>query len=169
MYMDWIGIFLNALRVVPAWDVLVVFVFLVSGFFYGIFFGRARMLALTASIYIGIAFLSAFANISVPFPGISSFGLRAGIFIVSLSLAHIILYMSLLRGRRWTQEKWWQMFVLSFLSMGLIASTLARLLPAYTQTMFTDITKTAFLSDAAYGIWLVLPLMAMLLASKKVE
>ncbi len=155
--------------IIPAWDVLLVFVFMVSGFFYGIFFGRARMLALTASIYIGIAFLSAFTASSLPFLDNSSPAIKASIFIISLVLAHIILYISLLRGRRWTQEKWWQMFVLSFLSMGLIASTLARLLPAHMQTMFTDITKTAFLSDAAYGIWLILPLMAMLLASRKVE
>lgn len=154
---------------VPTWDVLLIFFFLASGFFYGLFFGRARLLALVVGVYVGIAFREAISFFDITKDSDTISVIQISTFIVSACAAYGIVYSSFLRGRRLGDERWWQIFLLSFLMMGLVASAVVRLLPADTQTLFTDTIRQIFISNEAYTIWLALPLLAVLFASRRVE
>ena len=155
---------------IPTWDVLLIFFFLASGFFYGLLFGRSRMLAFTVSIYIGIACAS------LPLDALQSQLQNdarelffVGVFIVCTFVSHFVLHASLLQNRRLGNERWWQVFILSFLSLGLVASVIGRLLPSSYHDLFTETTQFFFFSDTAYSTWFFLPLVALLFGSKKVE
>lgn len=155
--------------IIPTWDILLIFFFLVSGFFYGLLFGRSRMLAITISTYVGIACVYTFPlNIELIENDAKEF-LPIGVFIMSIFLTHFVFYVSLFHNRRLGGERWWQLFVLSFLSIGLIVSVSLRLLPLHFHTLFTDTTHSLFLSDTAYISWFVIPLATLLIANRKVE
>ncbi|TSC80191.1 MAG: Uncharacterized protein G01um101429_235 [Parcubacteria group bacterium Gr01-1014_29] len=154
---------------VPTWDVLLVFFFLASGFFYGLFFGRARLLALVVGIYVGITFREAISLFDITKDSDMISAIQISAFILSACAAYGIIYSSFLRGRRLGDERWWQIFLLSFLMMGLVASAIVRLLPLDTQSIFTEAIRRIFISNEAYTAWLTLPLLAVLFASRRVE
>jgi MFS family permease len=162
-------LWLSTIGKTPTPDILLVFFFLVSGFFYGLLFGRARLLAFTIALYAGIAIASASTLFTDSLPenmrGVVHIGAFAGGSIIS-SMA---IFSSLIKNRRLGTEGWWQVFILSFLSMGLAISYVVRALPFTYQQNFTEPIVRIFISDTAYVIWLVVPLIAILFASRKVE
>lgn len=160
---------LSLFGTVPTWDVLLVFFFLASGFFYGLFFGRARLLALVVGVYVGITFREAISLFDITKDSITISAIQISAFILGACAAYFIIYSSFLRGRRLGDERWWQIFLLSFLMMGLVASTIVRLLPTDMQSIFTEAIRQIFISNEAYTIWLALPLLAVLFASRRVE
>jgi hypothetical protein len=153
----------------PTWDVLLIFLFLVSGFFYGVFFGRARLLALVLGLYFGIALTYTVPNL-LPIQG-QPFTQTAQmiVFVTGTIVSYVIIYTSLLKKRRHGEEGWWQVFIISFLSMGLTASVITRLLPITIQNEFSEIVYMLVLSDAAFLVWHILPMLAVLIASRRVE
>lgn len=154
---------------VPTWDVLLIFFFLASGFFYGLFFGRARLLGLVVGVYIGITFREAVSFFDITKDTVTISAIQISAFMLGACAAYVIIYASFLRGRRLGDERWWQIFLLSFLMMGLVASTIVRLLPTDMQHIFTEAIRQIFISNEAYTIWLALPLLAVLLTSRRVE
>jgi hypothetical protein len=151
-----------------SWDILLLFSFLASSFFYGVFFGRARLLATPPGLYFGIVLAGVSEAFLPALPG-GMIWIPLAVFGIASYAAYSIMHRVLLRNRRLGDEGWWQVFLLSFVSMGLVISFIARNIPVEAQNKFTEINYWLVISDKAFAVWLILSLVAMAIAGRRVE
>lgn len=147
----------------PTWDLLVLFFFLAAGFFYGLMAGKKKLLAVLFSIYISIILLDNFGYLDFFTQKediFTVFLVRAFAFFTLIILLGILFAKTIFRGSA-KKEKWWQVFVLSFLEVGLLISAAFQLLPAKDLFVFSPIVQIFFASDKMFFWWLTLPLVAL--------
>ncbi|MFC1751693.1 hypothetical protein ACFLY5_00935 [Patescibacteria group bacterium] len=153
----------------PAWDVIVMIFFLGVGFFYGLLAGRKKMLSVLFSIYISILLLINFSYLDFFVEGkelLQVFLFRAGLFLVLILLLSILFNKTIFRVAD-KKNKWWQIFLLSFLEVGLLTSAMFQLLPAKDLFEFSPVIETVFASSDIFFWWLTLPLVALFFILRK--
>ncbi len=147
----------------PTWDLLVVLFFVAAGFFYGMVAGKKKLLAVLFAIYISIVLLPNFGYLDyfTQDGGIFTvFLTRALAFFTLIVLLGFLFAKTIFRGKP-KKEKFWQIFVLSFLEVGLFMSASFQLLPAKDLFDFSPLVQTFFASSGIYFWWLTLPLVAL--------
>ena len=152
----------------PTWDVFIVLFFVVGAFVYGISLGRDRLVTMLVAIYMSLAvvdhapFLSEIsANINVE----QIFVLRIGFFVGFFLFMFFLLSRSALQktiAKADTIGDWWQIFVYSFLHVGLLISILLSFLPESRLSVFSKTTVNIFTSEMARFLWIVVPILAMI-------
>lgn len=154
----------------PSWDLLVIFFFIAAGFFYGISAGRMKLAAALFSFYIS-------AFISENFYYLDSFlkdralleifALRGLVFLVLAALIAVLFNRIMPREEISGTKVWWQVFLLSILAAGFLASFVFRILPAKNLFDFSPIVKEIFASANAFFWWLILPLITLFVIVRK--
>lgn len=154
----------------PTWDVVVIFLFIAVGFFYGLSTGKTKLIAVLISLYVS-AFL--FKNISY----IDSFVkgrniletllFRAAILAITIFLLAILFNRLLPRDGVSGAKSWLSVFLLSFLEAGLLASLIFQLLPVKKIFVFSPLTQALFASNNALIFWLTIPLIVLFFISRR--
>lgn len=114
----------------PTWDLLVVFFFVAFAFFYGLSSGKRKMMAVLFSIYISILLFENFSYLDFFTQGkkiLFVFFFRSACFLLLIILLAILFNRTIFRTSSKT-DKWWHVFVLSFLEVGLLVSAIFQLL-----------------------------------------
>lgn len=148
----------------PTWDLLVVFFFIAAGFFYGITSGKTKLIAVLFSLYVSGLLLENFSYVKFLTKGQTLFEvflIRGAVFAVLVILLAILFNKLLWRDNMPGTRVWWQVFLLSFLEVGLLMSFVFQLLPAKELFKFSPIVENIFASSKAFFWWLVLPLIAL--------
>lgn len=145
----------------PTWDLILVFVFLAIGFFYGISKGRYRTVSTILYTYVALALVHAISFPSLlQMTGIQKekeFVLQIAVFLFIFFTLAVLLA----RGKPRIVDRafsWWQMFLLSFLQTGLLIHIILSFLPPEYTREFAPLTKTVFAHSASNIWWLVGPL-----------
>lgn len=158
--------------VFPGWDIFVIGCFVVGAFLFGLVLGRNRILMLIVSTYITLAIFNAF-----PFGGYfrNKFNLsetsstRVAIFLIIVILLFFLLsrsvFKKVIRGR--SNRSWFQIFVFSILAVGFLVSVALSFFPEDALVTFAPFTQRIFVTKKAQFIWLLLPVLAMILARKR--
>ncbi|MFH1978960.1 MAG: hypothetical protein ABII97_01050 [Patescibacteria group bacterium] len=153
----------------PTWDVLALIFFFVAGFLYGLFAGKKKLLAVLFAIYISTLLFTGFTYLDFFIEGRVMFEIflfRSGTLFVLIIITAILFGKTIFRGRE-RKKKPWQVFILSFLEIGLLMSTIFQLLPTKELYEFSPIVETLFASEKAHFWWLVLPLISLLFIVKR--
>lgn len=153
----------------PSWDLIVLFVFIAVGFFYGISAGKSRMVAFLISLYITGFIFENFSYLDKFFKTESLsviFFYRVASFLVLLFLINFLMSKVMRLNAEGGREKWWQVLLISFLSTGLLFSYLFHLFPAKDLFTFSPIVQNIFASDKIFFWWLTLPLVALFIVRR---
>ena len=149
----------------PLWDISFVFFFLVAGFLYAIFLGRARLITFILASYVAIPLSNTLVSFSPPILFMKDY-ITILLYIITTFIISIILYICIFQHRRLGDGGWWQIFIASFLGAGFIISEIAQLLPFSIQSQLSESVRYVFLSDPAHVLWLLLPLLGIYIASR---
>lgn len=158
----------------PTWDLVVIFALIAGGFFYGISAGKRRIAATILYTYVAFSVFSvlftrqSFSNGGPltrwleQFSETEEFLIHIGAFLV------IFLALALLLGSRRQRgfapaSSWWQIFLLSFLQVGLLIHILLRFLPPGKFEVLAPITKTVFANPEFTLWWFAVPLVVVIL------
>ena len=147
----------------PAWDVVALLAFGVLGFIYGVMSGRGRLVAVLFGLYIAKLlfdnawFLGRFTD---ALPPLQQFFASVGILAV-LTFVFSYIFAKCFSGRVLVGERWWQIFLLAFLEVGLAASIIFSVLPSLELYTFSPLVKTLFASPNVLFWWLLLPAAAL--------
>lgn len=165
----------------PSWDLFIVLFFIVGALLYGLSLEKERIIVILISIYMALAvlgampFLGRITGYDAAMPGdfaampeqvfvfkITAFlGIFLGIFL-------LLSYSVNLRAiARTGLDKWWEVFVFSFLHVGLLISIVMSFLPADVVSNFTAFTRVVFVESAGRFLWTVAPIVAMVLVKSK--
>ena len=161
---------ISAILTHPTWDLLLILFFIAAGFFYGIASGRTKLIATLVSVYIAGLLFENFSYLNSFVKGrplLEVFLFRGFIFIVLILLLAVLFNRLLSRDNTPGTRRWWQIFLLSFLEVGLFMSFIFQLLPAKELFDFSPIVQNIFASDRAFFWWLTLPLVALFLVRKR--
>jgi len=164
----------------PTWDIIMVFTMLAAGFFYGIFAGKLKIAATIIYTYVAWAITSALPLFDKPLNGtrnvvsqvagespLNEFFIRAAIFIGIFLI--ITFSLGSRRNRRFASPgSWWQIFLLSFLQVGLLLHLILNFLPADKINMLAPLTRTVFANPKLHIWWLIIP-MAILIILRRFE
>lgn len=140
----------------PTWDIVLIFALLAAGFFYGISAGKRRMAA--TLLYTYAAFAVASALPLEKWFGFSSdvdrFFIKAGSFLAFFLLLAFLLGSR--KGRGFAPaSSWWQIFLLSFVQVGLLIHLVLVFLPAEKSKLLAPLTKTVFANANLHHWWLL--------------
>ena len=141
----------------PSWDVIAVFAFVVLGFIYGIMSGRGRLVSVLFALYAAkLLFDTAWFldHIIGGFAAAQLFFIRAGI-LTALVVALSFVFSRCFSGRVMVGERWWQIFFISFLEVGIAASILFSILPSRELYTFSPLVEALFASSNASFWWLM--------------
>ena len=158
MYFEQISLILSQ----PAWDVVVLLFFLVSGIVYGMVAGRGRLLAIFVALYISqllFAHLSYFDAFVAGRGFLAVFVFRTIAFIALFLLIAVLFAKTVFRAKD-VERRVISLMILSLLETGLFISVVVRLLPERELFTLSPLVARMFANDAAYFWWLVLPLVA---------
>ena len=148
----------------PTWDVLVVLFFIAAGFFYGISAGKTKLIAVLFSLYVSATVFKNLSYLDFLTKGRSLFGtflVRGAVFAILVLLLIILFNKFLSRDYTSGTRVWWQIFLLSFLEVGLLMSLIFQLLPVKNLFAFSPVVENIFASSKAFFWWLILPLVAL--------
>ncbi len=153
----------------PTWDIMAVFFFIAAGFFYGITAGKSRLISLLFSLYVSGLLIgnSFYADAIKGRTLLETFLFRGAVFAVLVILLMILFNRLLTRDGISGSRSWWQVFLLSFLEVGLFMSLVFRLLPAREIFVFSPVVENVFASSKAFFWWLVLPIIALFVIVRK--
>lgn len=151
----------------PTWDLMLVFVILAIGFFYGISRGRYKMMSTILNTYVALAVSSAVAIDRV----------AAALGIDDIFIARVIVYVAIFlilviflnRGRKLLFSRsisWWQIFVLSFIQTGLFIHILFSFLPPERVKLLAPLTRAFFANPSLHLGWLAAPLIFLIFFHK---
>lgn len=151
----------------PTWDIILLFALLAAGFFYGISAGKRRIAATILYTYVALAVSSALPLekwISTA-GDMERFYIRAGAFL------GIFIILILTLGSRRTRSfapasAWWQIFLLSFLQVGLLIHTTLGFLPADKIKLLAPLTKNVFANANFHIWWLAIPLLVLIILKR---
>lgn len=148
----------------PTWDMVTVFALIAAGFFYGISAGKWRIGATILYTYTTLAIFS-----SLPLDTwIKSynlgqeFAIKIGIFLLLFLFFAIMLGSRNRRGIAFSRA-WWQVFLLSFLQVGLLIHIFVSFLPKDKIMLLAPITRTVFANPSLHLWWLGVPLAVLIL------
>ena len=150
----------------PSWDIVALLIFVALGFVYGVWGGRGRLVAVLFALYASkLLFDSAWflERFIGGFPASQLFMVRAGVFAVLVAALSIVFAKSF-SGRVMVGERWWQMFLLSFLEVGVAARILFSILPSRELYTFSPLVELLFASPNALFWWLLAPVPALYFA-----
>jgi hypothetical protein len=153
----------------PTWDILAIFFFLAVGFFYGLSVGSKKLLSVLFALYVSILLFANFSYLDFFVEGrklLEVFLFQAFIFLVFLVLLTILFNKTIFKKSTKT-DKWWHVFVLSFLEVGLLMSAVFQLLPVKELFVFSPLIEKVFASSQSFLWWLVLPLIALFVIVRK--
>ena len=156
------GIHTSAAQVLshPTWDLILIFVMIAIGFFYGISRGRHKMISTVINTYVALAVFNA-----VPVNTLAGYFRTENLFIVKAGVFFAIflpLVFLMNRGRpRYLRSSiaWWQVFLLSFIQAGLLIHIVFSFLPAETAKNLAPLTRSFFANTNLTVWWLGLPLL----------
>lgn len=154
----------------PTWDLLVVFFFIAAGFFYGITSGKTRLISVLLSLYVSALVFENFSYLNFFVSGrplFEVFLFRSLIFVILIILLSLLFNRILFRDSLGGTKVWWQVFLLSFLEVGLLMSLIFQLLPAKDIFDFSPLVRNLFASSRAFFWWLTLPLVALFFVARK--
>lgn len=148
----------------PTWDLVLIFALLSAGFFYGISAGKRRIAATILYSYVSLAISSAlplttWMNSS---SAIEKFYIRGGVFLGLFLLLAFTLGSKRSRGFA-PASSWWQIFLLSFLQVGLLVHLILGFLPQETIGMLAPLTKNVFANPQLHIWWLLIPIVVVIL------
>ncbi|MFH1099182.1 MAG: hypothetical protein V1723_04695 [Candidatus Uhrbacteria bacterium] len=157
----------------PSWDLFILLFFVVFAFLYGVSLGRDRILIIIVSIYMALAVVytaplfrvleGSTLQVAVgPY-----FAFRVTFFLGVFLLTFFFLSRSALMGTLGGLDMsgpLWQVVLFSVLHVGLLISVTLSFLPPVVTTQFAPITRTIFLSDVGRFAWVILPIVAMVVA-----
>lgn len=152
----------------PTWDLILLLVLLSGGFFYGISTGKRKIAANIIYTYVAYALAGAipvewFLKISNIAGGVFA---KAGVFI-TIFLALVFLLGS--RRKKWIfapASSWWQVFLLSFIEVGLFIHILLGFLPADIKTNLAPLTKSLFANPDYHIWWMVVPILIIIVLKR---
>ena len=147
-----------------SWDVVLLLGFVIAGFFYGLWSGRARLIAVLFSLYVSKLLFENFRFIDLLTQGreaLEIFLIRIAVFGVAVIVLAFLFARILPAPKSFVRERWWQIFLLSFLEIGLFISIAFQLLPNDTLFTFSPLVNYLFASPDAFFWWLFLPLPAL--------
>jgi hypothetical protein len=154
----------------PSWDLLIIFLFIVSAFFYGFSLGRNRIIVILISIYMALAVANNFPYLKeitsqTPLAKLFAFQVLFFliIFIISLFLLSRAGLPQGIRGR----GRWWEIIIFSILHVGLLISVILSFLPSEALKELIPFTQLIFVSDLARFLWIALPIVAMVLIKEE--
>ena len=148
----------------PTWDVILLFVLLAVGFFYGISAGKTRVAATIIYTYVALAVFSV-----LPTNKLASFFGGVEIFLVKIVVfCALFLVLAFLLGSRKKRgfapaSSWWQIFLLSLLQVGFLIHIILSFLPEEKIKMLAPITKRFFANPDLHIWWLVIPIAVIVL------
>ena len=160
---------LNAILSNPSWDIVVVFLFIAVGFFYGISGGKAKLVSLLVSLYVGGFFFENFFYIDYLIDGktiIETFLLKIFIFAVIVLALNVLFLRIFTNDFKSGAREWKHSLFLSFLASGLLFSFIMHLFPVKEIFTFSPAVEYLFASDKAFFWWLLAPLAALFLIRK---
>lgn len=154
----------------PTWDILLVLALLAGGFFYGISAGKRRIAATIIYTYVALAITSALPveRLAGFFPGTSPFWFKTGAFLAIFILLALLLGTSRRRRGFASASSWWQVFLLSFVQVGLLIHILLGFLPKEIIATLAPLTRTVF-ANPAYHLWWLLAPLAILVILRRFE
>lgn len=144
----------------PTWDIILIFVMIAIGFFYGISRGRHKMVSSVINTYVALALFNA-----VSIDAIAKMFRTDNLFIVKTAVFFAIflpLVFLMNRGRpRYLRSNisWWQVFLLSFIQTGLLIHIVFSFLSPEITKSLAPITKSFFANTNLTIWWLGLPLL----------
>ena len=153
----------------PTWDIILLFALLAAGFFYGISAGKRRIAATILYTYVSLA-----VSAALPLEkwtgadgNMEKFYIRAGAFFsVFLILAFTL---GSRRARTFAPAgSWWQIFLLSFLQIGLLIHTTLGFLPVDKIKLLAPLTKNVFANPNLHIWWLAVPIVVLVIL-KRIE
>jgi hypothetical protein len=144
----------------PTWDIILIFVMIAIGFFYGISRGRHKMVSSVINTYVALALFNV-----IPIGAIAHYLKTGNLFAIKISVFFAIflpLVFLMNRGRpRYLRSNiaWWQVFLLSFIQTGLLIHIVFSFLSPETAKNLAPITKSFFANTNLTIWWLGLPLL----------
>lgn len=161
----------------PTWDLVIIIVFILAAFVYGLSMGRDRILLVLIAIYMALAVIQSAPFIrNITWQGLGenqSFIFQIGIFLFSFLFIFYCLSRSPLLsalGQSQAPGGWWQVVLFSILHVGLLMSIALSLLPNSALDVLSAFTKQIFAGEMPRFYWTIAPIVAlMLIRSKKEE
>lgn len=154
----------------PTWDLILLFALIAGGFFYGISFGKARIAATIIYTYVALVI-----TLAVPEQWFSKITDMAGGVLVKAGVFIIIFFaLAFFLGARRKNRgfvpagSWWQVFILSFLQVGLFIHIQLGFLPQMTIDTLAPLTKSVFANPNYHIWWMVLPI-SVLIFLKRID
>jgi len=147
----------------PTWDIILIFVMIAIGFFYGISRGRHKMISSVINTYVSLAVFNA-----VPIAALAQYIKTDNLFVIKTAVFFAILLplvFLLNRGRpRYFKSNisWWQVFILSFIQTGLLIHIVFSFLSPDTAKNLAPLTKSFFANTNLTIWWLTIPLLFMM-------
>ena len=147
----------------PTWDLILIFVMIAIGFFYGLSRGRHKMVSSVLNTYITLSVFNA-----VPIDAVGHYVKLDNLFILkTLIFFAIFLPLTFLlnRGRpRFFRSNisWWQVFLLSFIQTGLLIHIVFSFLPPDISKNLAPFTRSFFANTNLTLWWLIIPLIFMI-------
>lgn len=157
---------------VPTWDLFILIFFVSVGILFAFTLGKARVLFVLLSLYVGLAIASSLPFITEETSSKFHLGSVAALKIVVFMVCVITLF--ILFSRMGVLSSFsgkmnpLVILLFSYLQVGLLISVLLSFLPPDTISSFAPITKKLFTTNIARMSWLLVPIVAMLLIKKKV-
>ena len=142
----------------PSWDLVLVFVLFVAALLYAILAGRKKIFSTIIYTYMTIAIFSALPldEIASTVSAANPFFAKAGLFLVMLTLFSLLLSHGKHKGIA-RVGTWWQVFLLSFLQVGLLIHIILGFLPSDKTKLLSPLTKYLFANPSLHVWWLLLP------------
>jgi len=157
----------------PSWDLFILIFFVVFSLLYGLSLGRDRIIIILVSIYIALAIVNTAPYIrdfqlDVKINEVFAFKVTTflGIF---LFLFFLISRSGLMAtfGQGSSFGKAWQIFLFSFLHVGLLISIVLSYLTPTAINHLSPLTRNIFVSPNGQLFWLVAPILAIWLVREK--
>jgi hypothetical protein len=154
----------------PSWDLLVLGIFVFFSILMAVRSNRGIVVTL-ASTYMALVlvnylpFLGQFSNVNVG--GVFIFKVSA--FLAAFFLLSFLMGKSALAAGRKKSGGRIQVFIFSFLHIGLLMAAIFSFLPASVTGKLAPLTKALFVNNIAFFVWIVLPILFMILFRSKTK
>jgi len=147
----------------PTWDLILIFVLFGAGLLYAVTVGRQKIFSTIIYTYIAIALYNALPLQTIVgfFQKQNDFFVRASVFLGLLVVLTVLLGHGKHKGYA-RMGTWWQVFVLSFLQVGMLMHIILGFLPREKATLLAPLTKYVFANPALDIWWLLGPIIALI-------
>jgi hypothetical protein len=157
---------------VPTWDLFILMFFITVGILFAFTLGKARILFVLLSLYVGLAITSSLSFfITEEKSSILRLGSASALKITVFILCVVVLF--ILFSRMGVLSSFsvkinpLVILFFSFLQVGLLISIILSFLPSETILSFAPLTQKLFTANYSKILWMVVPIIAMALIKKK--